>query len=536
MANINLTSFFSLLDDWPGRLLEARTGTDVLTRTAQKFAFQYPDDGSAFANFRVEANGTGFSYNAGEPVAGRMSQVRIFDGAGNLLISFNNLGNDPITSDLSQFYASVFGTEGNDGNGIGPEAQMAWSNLMIGRDTITGTNGDDQQGLPGFDLGNDVYNMLGGDDYISASMGNDTINGGDGYDYLSFQETNYGLGSVAFQGATINVRTGVVLDPWGGRDVISSIEEFQGSRFNDSFIGSNIDRDRFAGMRGSDTIDGGNNTYTAAGDLDEDRRDEVRYDRDARDGGRRGIDVDLETSFANNSIRGVIRDGFGNRDTVIDIERVVGTRYDDSFVGSQVRNVFAGGAGVDFYNGAGGFDSVSLGRSTGNTGPSTGIVVDMTRASGQVRNDGYGNIETLVSIESIYGTDRADSVRGSAADEEISLYFGRDTMTGGGGSDTFVWENLGHFGEGDVVTDFAATGPAADILAFYTPEITGMTTTLTLVNGTAATQAGVGTFVFNAANDTLFWDGDGAGGTAAVAVARLTGVNSLSAANFELWT
>jgi hypothetical protein len=98
MANINLTSFFSLLDDWPGRLLEARTGTDVLTRTAQKFAFQYPDDGSAFANFRVEANGTGFSYNAGEPVAGRMSQVRIFDGAGNLLISFNNLGNDPITS------------------------------------------------------------------------------------------------------------------------------------------------------------------------------------------------------------------------------------------------------------------------------------------------------------------------------------------------------------------------------------------------------------------------------------------------------
>lgn len=535
MANITLTALFSNLPDWPGRLFEAPSGT-VLTSTAKKFIFQHPAGSGPFAGYRIEVTGNNFAYDSGEPISGKMTQVRVLDGSGNLVVSFTNLGKNSVVNDLSQFYANVFGTRESDGTGIDPQAQTAWSNLMAGGDTITGTNGNDQDGVPGFDPGDDVYNMLGGDDWIQGNIGNDTINGGDGFDVLSYQETNYSLGAAAIRGATVNLQTGIVLDPWGGRDVVTGIEEVRGSRYDDTFIGGDTLRDRFAGMRGRDTIDGGANTFTGTGALDEDRRDEVRYDRDERDGGRRGIVVDLEKSFANGSITGTIRDGFGNLDTVIDIERVVGTRFNDSFVGSQVRNVFAGGAGRDSYDGADGFDSVSFGRWTGNSGPTSGIVVDLTRASGQVRNDGYGNVENLISIESIYGTDLGDSVKGSGGDEEISLYDGRDTMTGGLGSDTFVWESLDHFGDGDVVTDFKAAGAGADVLAFYTPDIAGMTTTLTLVNGTAATQVGVGTFIFNAANDTLFWDGDGAGGAAAVAIVELTGVNALSASNFDLWT
>ncbi|MFD1807451.1 hypothetical protein ACFSHQ_02845 [Gemmobacter lanyuensis] len=41
--------------------------------------------------------------------------------------------------------------------------------------------------------------------------------------------------------------------------------------------------------------------------------------------------------------------------------------------------------------------------------------------------------------------------------------------------------------------------------------------------------------MFNTANDTLFWDSDGAGGAAQVAIVVLVGVNSLTAANFEFW-
>lgn len=535
MANITLTDLFATLPDWPGRLFEAPNGT-VLISTAKKFIFQHPAGSGPFANFQVEVTGAGFSYDAGEPIGGRMTSVRVLNPAGDTVITFANLGNNELANDLSQFYASVFGTRESDGSGVFPQPESAWSHLLAGRDTITGSNGNDWRGTAGFDPGNDVYNMRGGDDYIDGGLGNDTIYGGEGYDIFSFGETNWAQGAAAIRGATINVQTGVVLDPWGGRDVVSGVEEFRGSRLADTFIGSNTERDRFSGGRGRDTMDGGNNTFTSTGDLDGDRRDAVFYDQDARDGGRRGIVVDLETSFANGSIRGTIRDGFGNLDTVIDIERVFGTRFNDTFVGSRANNVFAGDEGRDSFDGGDGFDSLNFDRQTGNNGPTAGLRIDFSRAAGQILNDGYGNVETAIGMEAVWGSRLNDSVRGSSGDEELWLNEGRDTMTGGGGVDTFVWNATSEFGQGDRVTDFKASGPGADKLAFYTPDINGMTTTLTLVNGTAATQAGVGTFIFNAANDTLFWDGDGAGGAAAVAIVLLSGVNSLSASNFDLWT
>lgn len=537
MATINLTSIYANLGDWPGRLFETGTDTTILTTTATSFVFRLGPSAGDFADFRIVVSGTGFAYDGGEPIAGKMSSVRVLDGSGNLVISFTNLGNNSFVNDLSQFYASCFGTfDSGDGDGIDPQYWSAWGQLTAGNDTINGTDGDDWRNLVGFDAGNDLYLMGAGDDWITAALGKDTINGGDGYDTVSYQETNWILGAAAFRGATINMQTGVVLDPWGGRDVLIGIEEVQGSRFNDSYTGNNINRDRFMGLRGRDTIDGGANSFTTGGAVDDDRRDEARYHRDAGDGGRRGIIVDLETGFANNSISGTIRDGFGNLDVVRDIERVVGTRFNDTFVGSRMSNVFSGGQGVDSFDGEGDFDSIDFGRVTGNSGVSSGIVVNFTLATGQIQNDGYGNVETALNIESVWGTHLNDFARGNAREEEFYLADGRDTMTGGGGSDSFVWDNTGDLGDGDRVTDFQTTGPAADRLAFNTPDIEGMTGTLTLVNGTAATQAGVGTFVFNAANNTLFWDRDGAGGAAQVAVVVLVGVTALSAANFDLWT
>lgn len=486
-----------------------------------------------FSGYRVEISGTGFAYSGGEPIAGVMTGVRVLNAAGQVVLTISNLGSNSFINDLSQFHASLFGTESGD-TGIGPNLMVAWGQLLAGNDTITGTSGHDMQGLIGIDAGNDVYNMGGGDDWIVSALGNDTINGGSGFDVLSYGVTNWELGAAAIRGATINVQTGVALDPWGGTDRFTGLEEFRGSRFNDRFIGSNTLRDSFHGLRGSDTIDGGANSFTAGGAVDADRRDEACYNYDVQDGGRRGIVVDLETSFAGGSVAGTIRDGFGNLDVVRDIERVVGTRYGDSFTGSRMDNVFAGGQGTDSYDGGAGFDALNFARQTGSTSPTAGLRIDFTRTTGQVQNDGFGNVETALNMEAVWGSALADQVKGNARAEEFWMADGRDTMTGGAGSDTFVWETMSELGDGDSVTDFVATGAAADKLQFYTPDLAGMTTTLTLVNGTAATQAGDGTFVFNTANDTLYWDRDGAGGAAAVAVVVLTGVSSLSAANFDL--
>ncbi|GGW38323.1 hypothetical protein GCM10011452_28320 [Gemmobacter lanyuensis] len=535
MATVTFTESFTYFQDWPGQLFRGDAHATVTTRTSTRFVYEFGAGAGEFADYRVEVTGTEFTYNRDEPIGGTMNRVRVLDPSGTAILTYSNLGSHPISRDLDQFYASIFGTMADDGQGIEANPYVAASLLMAGNDTITGSEGEDGQGVIGFDLGDDVYFMRGGDDWLTAGMGNDTLDGGDGFDTYTLTESNYIMGGVAFRGATVNLQTGIAQDPWGGTDTLSNIEAARGSRFGDVLIGQNWDRSSLMGLRGRDTLDGGANTYTLSGDIDDDRRDEVRYDRDAKDGGRRGIVVDLETNFDNNSITGTIRDGFGNVDRVRDVERVIGTRFNDSFVGSQVGNVFAGGEGIDSYDGQAGFDSLNFDRNTGDAGPGSGIVVNFTLTSGQIRNDGYGNIETARNIESIWGTALNDWVKGNARAEEFWLSEGRDTMIGGDGSDRFVWESTTEFGDGDRIADFQATGAGADRLAFDTPGIDAMTTELTLVNGPAAVEAGVGTFIFNRANDTLFWDADGAGGAAQVAIVVLPGVNSLTSANFDLW-
>ncbi|TBN37754.1 calcium-binding protein [Paracoccus subflavus] len=523
MARLMLTARYNGLDDWPGRLLEAEGATIFNARTATSFVFTYPA-GHDFAGFRVAVTGTGFAYSDGMPTAGNIARVVVSSSTGQPVLTFDSFPTNTLASDLSQFAASVFGARNALGIGPRPNGEGAWSMLLSGADVINGTNGNDRRSVEGFNSGNDRFNMLAGDDSVAGGIGNDTIFGGSGFDEISFERTTHSVGDSAFRGISVNMATGKLIDCWGGTDTFFSIERIIGSRFNDVFIG-NADRNDFAGLRGNDVFNGGG-----------DHRDRVRYGDDYWQGGRQGIVVDLETSNIGGVIRGTIRDGFGNRDTVINIERVNGTRYNDVFVGSSERNAFVGAEGRDVFNGMGSRDAISF--DVGYTGVAqTGIVVNLRLAANQIRNDGFGNIETALSIEDIWASEQNDRLIMNGADNFVFGRDGADTMTGGGGNDTFAWEDGDEFASGDRITDFIATGaPNIDRLAFAVDAFDNMTTTLRLVNGASATSAaGIGQFVFNSANDTLFWDrnGSAAGGVAAVVV--LTGVNALTSANFDLF-
>ncbi len=524
MVAITLTARFAELNNWPGRLLEARDGATVLAQTASSYTFRYPASGVDYPNYRVQVTGTGFTYSAGEATGGNMTGLRVLDAAGNVVISFSGFTANRLASDFSQFWSNVLAERAP--NGDGPEANgfATWSHLMSGNDVITGTSGNDDQQLVGFDTGNDRYNMGAGDDEVAGGIGNDTIAGGTGFDRISFRETTYNLGDSATRGITVNVTAGTILDCWGGTDRFTSVEAFEGSRFNDTFIGNGA-RNEFSGLRGRDVFRGG-------GD-----QDQIQYGNDYYQGGRRGIVVDLETGIVSGSIRGTVRDGFGNIDTTFDIERVSGTRYADRFVGSSKDNVFWGGEGRDsFDGGAGNGDQVRFNRWFGDNEVGS-VNIDLRRATGQVQNDGFGNIETLVRIEELELGRANDRFIGNAADNYVAAREGADLLTGGGGNDTFAWYGDYDIQQRDRITDFRATGAASavDTLAFYSPDFSGMTGTLRFVNGTAATFNG-GQFFYNAANDTLFWDPDGTGSDAAFAVVMLDNVASLSAANFEIWT
>lgn len=427
-----------------------------------------------------------------------------------------------VAVELTDFDHFVFGWTRNGqyrpGNGFD-----LFSLLLAGNDTIFGSdNGDDIIG--GRNGGDDVIYGGAGRDYIKADPGNDTIFGGADRDTYSLTETFWD-GS-AFRGAVVNLATGVATDSWGGTDSLSGIERVHGSRMADRFIGSDGD-EQFMGLRGNDTIDGGGG------------KDIVRYDRDAEWGGFRAVSVNLAT--------GIATDGWGNTDRLRNVEGAFGTSGNDTLIGNGTDNVFAGGAGVDIVRGGAGWDVADFWRDD----VTSGAVVNLSRSSGQVRNDGFGNVETLSSIEELWGTRLADSFTGNAADnalygdegndtlsggggnDRLNGGAGRDRLTGGSGADVFIfdsWDGSNPFG--DTITDFVS---GTDRLAFATGDFEGMDGVLRFRNATSAGGTGESWFYFDTATDRLFWDRDGRGGSAAVVVATLTGVDRLTEADFDLW-
>lgn len=397
-----------------------------------------------------------------------------------------------------------------------------WSFMLRGDDVINGSNGNDDL-IGGRNPGNDTIFGGGGSDWIKADAGNDVINGGDGRDTFTLTESFFDR--TAFQGAVVNLVTGTATDSWGGTDTLTGIERIEGSRFSDRFTGSDAD-ERFAGLKGRDTIDGG------AG------WDTVRYDRDADYGGGRAVSVNLAT--------GVARDGWGQQDTLIGIENVRATTGNDTLTGSGGDNWLHGGAGVDVVNGGAGVDTLDF----WNDFVTAGVVVNLSRSSGQVRNDGFGNVETIRGIENLYGSFQNDNLTGSSGANRLEGDFGSDTLSGGGGRDELVggdgadrltggagadtfrfnrWDDGTPWG--DTITDFVS---GTDRLMFDTEDFAGMDDTLRFQNGNSAGTAGESWFYFNSADRRLYWDADGQGGVAAVVVATLTGVTSLTEADFIL--
>ncbi|MEO0990749.1 MAG: hypothetical protein AAFX00_07360, partial [Pseudomonadota bacterium] len=94
----------------------------------------------------------------------------------------------------------------------------------------------------------------------------------------------------------------------------------------------------------------------------------------------------------------------GIKDSVRNVDEIRGTHLDDSFVGDNAENVFVGYAGDDLFNGKGGNDLVKYDRADSRGGVDN-VEVDMSR--GLVR-DPFGNIDTLIGIERVRGTDQAD--------------------------------------------------------------------------------------------------------------------------------
>jgi|AGTN01.3.fsa_nt_gi Hemolysin-type calcium-binding repeat (2 copies). len=185
-----------------------------------------------------------------------------------------------------------------------------------------------------------------------------------------------------------------------------------------------------------------------------------------------------------------------------------------------------GGSGNDVLFGEGGDDTFDpglgndqifggLGTDTVSYSPQSGAVtVDLSRGVATKSYD--GGTDQLFSIENIQGSHYADILIGDGHDNTINGGFGADTITLGGGRDTYYLSD--HSEIADTITDFVS---GEDILQFHTNEVfrdgdhrppKGVLGEEYFVEGSSA-QTATQYLIYNSADHTIYYDPDANGTT-----------------------
>jgi Ca2+-binding RTX toxin-like protein len=444
-------------------------------------------------------------------------------------------------SDVETFYwavenADIIGTEGNDTllGTAGDDTIKAFG----GDDTINGGSGDDT-----------IFGGLG-DDTIDGDGGNDTLDGGDGTDTVTYKSATSGvtvnLGYVGQQntsGAGIDRLTGFeILHGSAYGDVLTNSlggQELNGLDGDDRIVSVGLGSHGLYGGNGNDTfLPGIGDDWINGGD-----------DFDTVDYSSASGPVSSRTDTANNNT------GSMGYDTLIGIERIIGTRFDDHLTAFNDGHQVWGGAGNDVLSG--GFGSGQLHGGVGNDTykifNSANLIIEaagegidhafswasyvlpdnvehLTLMPHQPASDPYAGA-SVPSANPINGTGNpsnnvitgnlfANQLNGMGGADILSGNAGADIITGGAGNDIFRDTAAGL--HGDTITDFTvgdriiisdvslasfSLSRAGDTLTF-----SGGSLTLSGLGGgklvvRAAAEGGVEiTLVSRIAND---FDGDG---------------------------
>ena len=276
----------------------------------------------------------------------------------------------------------------------------------------------------------EYFDGLGGNDFIYARGGNDGLEGGDGNDRLrgdggaDLLDGGNGNDTARYEssngGVTINLLNGTASGFHANGDTLISIENLVGSRnFADNLTGDNSNNrldgfdgdDQLFGLDGNDILNGGKGGDLLDGGA---KQDWAYYHRSTA-----GVNIDLTAGTASG--------GEATGDTLVSIELLYGSQFDDVLTGKGGANTLTGNQGNDTLDGKGGNDTL-LGRQGNDT---------MTGGSGA---DRFRYTESVFDHDII--TDFADGqdlidLTGSG------LVFSDFTITQQG-TDTLVSRNASH--------------------------------------------------------------------------------------------
>ncbi len=365
-------------------------------------------------------------------------------------------------------------------------------------------------------FGNELGNTLTGNDAANTLIGfggSDTLDGRGGDDTAAFGGLHSQYQITQLSATSIRLRDLRTGSP-DGTDIAVDIEHFSFAdgtfSFNDLLAAPPVKtivgtpgQDILQGTPGADIIKGLGNVdqlfgfdgtdflYGGAG------RDSLSggAGADTLDGGAGFDTADYSASAAAvvvNLVNGTGAGGDAEGDTLISIERVIGSTFNDYIVGTTGAETIEGGDGTDLLRGGGGADTLlggagldniyyrdGVARVDGGEGFDYLIADETTTATGIHFTVLGSNIEAIVGsggndvIDArgladgiAVDTDRGnDTFYGGAGNDRIEGGAGDDSLSGGAGQDTFLFKP--NFGR-DTVTDFTSAGADHDIIQVST--------------------------------------------------------------------
>lgn len=314
-----------------------------------------------------------------------------------------------------------------------------------GADTLYGDHGNDY--LAG-GAGNDTLYGDAGSDVLVGGAGGDLLNGMEGDDILLVDQNDgaydsfhggYGQDALSFErwtaGVAFTLGSGVVFG-----DGYASIEDVIGSRHADVLTGD-AQANRLYGGGGDDTLAGGDGNDTLEGGAGVDALNGGGgVDTASYAGSRGGVHVDLTD--------GVAFGGDASDDSFTSIENLRGSRYADELKGDASANRLEGGdgddwlfatAGADVFDGGDGVDTVDYSGATAGVAVNLGSKTETSTVNGN-GTSGLAAGHVLIGMEAVLGSDFADVLGAGAGSHEFMGGKGNDSLSGGGGSDTYYFE------------------------------------------------------------------------------------------------
>ncbi len=399
-----------------------------------------------------------------------------------------------------------------------------------GNDTIYGGAGDDKIGGQNGD--DKLYGGAGNDD-ISGGAGVDLIEGGAGADILyggadagdtvSYASSGAGVAiSITYGSATTGVGGDAQGDSIGGfTDVIgSAYDDIITDTVKDTIAFGYNDNEFFGGGGNDQLYLGGGNDVGWGGTGNDLIRGEIGDDRLYGEAG----DDKLYGDAGNDILSG------GDGKDTLD-----GGSGNDSLYGDNGNDVLIGGAGADKLYGGAGTDTASY------AGATKGVTANLGASrlnAGDAKGDTYSSIENLTGsskADILTGNKLANTISGGSGNDVLNGGLGKDVLIGGAGKDSFQFTTKLGSTNIDRIDDFAVKSDviALDDDIFKKIGKVGDLDDDAFYIGRKAHDAS-DRIVYDKASGKLWYDADGSGAGKAVQFATLDHGLKLTADNFDI--